>query len=69
MNSKVYSKNLRKDLAIWRCQLQDGSCAKTNENIKSKSKPEELVKDERSHWGKQTIQGSWWSKSPNKLKG
>ena len=52
MNSKVYSKNLRKDLAIWRCQLQDGSCAKTNENIKSKSKPEELVKDERSHWGK-----------------
>ena len=59
MNSKVYSTNLRKDLAIWRCQLQDCCCAKTNENIKSKSKPERLVKDERSQWGKQTIQGSW----------
>ena len=42
---------------------------KRNENIKSKSKPEELLKDERSQRGKQTIQESWRLTTPNKLKG
>ena len=30
---------------------------KRNENIECKSIPEELLKDERSQWAKQTIKG------------
>ena len=60
-NNKMYSKNSQNQEETCKrsCYLEMSTAGsqlrKGNENIKSSCMPEELLKDKRSQWGKQTI--------------